>query len=405
MAKSKYASELKKNNYTFHPRRKFQLDYDELHTVHPDDDNSCYLVALDQRQLNVLLAMSTVFTRYHWVWGLPSPRSEWNDDKKQLWHDIETFIAEMESCLMNGCKVSDLVDAMNTISTTLDTKMDGVERLLRLQIEAVTGGSVDFASDEVVPAQANYNSTGLVPTLNKIEFDIFDRLSEIITVMQSLDKKFETDNWISPNQNLADILANSLYGNYPDIPRPFAGDGIADILDDQIKTLHKRFTMADSSLFNPFGEKNITEALETLLRVDKLTDVEFLPNIATIAKSTMTVGDSGIITMLKNWVKQFVHKSDLPQDMADWLNSLLETEAYFTHADILFMIAMASGSSNGNGGNIGTTIAQALKQLDLKTEITINNGCGCNSGCNNCQEVKQLSFDELLCGDDMVIDG
>lgn len=111
---SKYASQRNPDDYTYHPARLFKLEWN----AEPGD---CFLFALDHRQASLLRIMLAVFPKYHWVWGLPSPRSDWDQDTQDLWEEISDFVQELEACLLSGCNVQDLVDQMDRIATSLES--------------------------------------------------------------------------------------------------------------------------------------------------------------------------------------------------------------------------------------------------------------------------------------------
>lgn len=245
----------------------------------------------------------------------------------------------------------------------LITVQQETNRLLRLQIEAITGGSVNFADDVVVPDQADYATNGLVPTIN------------------DLAKQFKTDNWVSSNRSITDILAGALYGKYIDpLPNPIEGDGIANILNDQIQTLHKRFRMDDASIFNLFnGEKNITETLETLLRTDKASDLEQLaPNVTTVLNRSLNMGD-GLLASIGNKI-------------LGWLGVEVESKPSYSAAELLFLIAASEQAGQGGaqaGQNSLSDLIAAIKGIDATTSVEINNGCGCEGDCEHQQIITE----------------
>lgn len=247
---------------------------------------------------------------------------------------------------MSMCNLQEWIDAQKETAKAIR------------ELTAVVG-SLNLDLTQPVPDNANYANSGLAA-------------------------KFYTNNWLTPDETITDVLANSLMGRYVDFPIPFEGEGLADILDDVLTILHNRLRMTDSSIWNPLaGEKNIVEALETLLRQDTITDLEFLtPNIVTTFKSIMTAGDSGVIALLKNTVSRIVSELDLPPNVADWLNDALDTNEYLTHAQILLLIA-AAGGENG-----AAVIAGAIREA--QTVINVNNVNGCcdqeDCDCDDGQE-------------------
>ena len=267
-----------------------------------------------------------------------------------------------ETLCMANC--DDLFNGMAQISTSID----------RLTA-AITGETYNAAVDP--PPVKDYTETGLGPRVD------------------DLSARFRTSNWITPDENVADILANSLMGRYVDFPIPFEGEGIADILDDVLTILHNRLRMTDSSIWNPlFGEKNIVEALETLFRRDLITDLEFLtPNVATILEKALNTGDAGVIPTLKNLINRVVAQLNLPPDVATWLQGQLDTNERLSTAQILLLISMAGGE------NGAATIANAIREA--QTVVNLNNYQGCcdeaDCDCANA-ETQTVKVDDLCEG-------
>lgn len=345
---ARYESQRKKDDYTFHPARTFELIWSE-------DPGDCVLLALDHRQLSLLREMCAVFPKYHWVWGLPSPRRDWDAATHQQWHDISDFIEELEATLLSGCDLQAFIDAQTEQT-----------RAIRELTAAVASVSID--TTQPVPANVDYTDGGLAG-------------------------KFRTHNIISPDQDIADILANSLFGRYIDpVPNPFEGDGIADILDDRIQeTLERCFVMPDSSIWNLFGTKNVPETLETLLRIDSVFDLEILSNITSVLDSALNTGDATVIGLFKKLISRLVADLQLPPETKDWLETILETEERLGHADILLMLAMAEEK----GG--GSTIAKAIKGMNQTINLNNYNGCCDEEDCN-CSDAETQTFNLLdLC--------
>ena len=351
-----YDSQRDRENYTFHPGRQF-------HAVWLEAPGPCYLLALDHRQLSLLREMCAVFPKYHWVWGLPSPQADWDTATRDQWEAVTNFVEELEATLLSGCDLQAFIDAQ-------------IEQTKAIRELTAVVGSLSLDLTQPVPDNPDYSDTGLTG-------------------------KFRTSNWIAPDQNLADILANSLFGRYVDpIPDPLTGDGIADILDQVLTILHGRFRMTDGSLFNPLNdEKNITEALETLLRTDKFTDLEFLtPNIVTVFNRTMNTGDTGVIAMLKRLVSRIVAELDLPPEVASWLQNELDTNDQLSTAQILLMIAAAGGE----GG--ASTIASAIKEAQTIVNLNNYNGCCDDADCDcSDAETQTITMDDVCDGEDQVI--
>ena len=192
----------------------------------------------------------------------------------------------------------------------------------------------------------DYTKSGLIPTQRQL---------------------FSVDNMIYPDVSVADILQTGLIGRQLNLPIPFDGDGLADIVDEQIDTLHRRFVQADITL--PGGvEKNITQTLETLLRLDKFTDLEFLtPNIVThmetVIHDHLAIDNRPLLLRLVHRLQNLLG-SEIPEDQAPQ-----------TIAEIMAMLV------------------ETLADLDASTTINLNNCNGActgeaDCGCDDCTESK-----------------
>lgn len=83
-----------------------ELDWQALGEM---DQGGCYLVALPWSGLSVLLSL----LRYaEW-------RARWREVDETEWSDVKDFIEELEACLIMGCDVRDLIDAVNNSSGKL----------------------------------------------------------------------------------------------------------------------------------------------------------------------------------------------------------------------------------------------------------------------------------------------
>lgn len=142
---SKYDRSRDRKNYTFHPGRRFQLDWDG------GDTGPCYLVALDAKALAITRLMWAVFPKYHWLWGLPSPRRDWDNQTQQIWTDIQDYVDCVEACLVSCTEISELNTHLARIADSLQT-VDGegnpVSHLAYLQ-HLQTLGAVPGAGDTI----------------------------------------------------------------------------------------------------------------------------------------------------------------------------------------------------------------------------------------------------------------
>lgn len=196
----KYDSSRDRENYTFHPGKQFNLEY-------LPDPGPCYLFALDHRQATMLRRMLSVFPKYHWVWGLPSPRKDWDAATWQLWEDISDLVDETEACLVSGCDMNDLVKAIR-------------------ELTAVVGGHArDFTIP--IPDNVDYTSNGLVPQFIDLgsganigdslhSIDTFIALSHAELLIMSAAQALIASNTGTINSTLNETLQTQENGGLPD---------------------------------------------------------------------------------------------------------------------------------------------------------------------------------------------
>lgn len=268
--------------------------------------------------------------------------------------DVQAIAREIFESLMMGC-IEELV-----------TVHQETNKLLRLTIEALTGGTVDFDTDPVVPNAADYSAIGLAPVLK---------------ALLSTTGLFG----LYPDMSIADSVNAGLIGNQGfALPLPLQGDGLADIVDDQMDTanplldlLQQHTTMADSSIFNPVGgEKNLVEVLETTLRTTSLGDLEPFPNVVDVLQSSLKLVDDA------TWSKIWLYLEKKMGIEIPWAH---EIPAENTVAEILAGILGALMAANGPSMS---RIAQAIQGLEMQVNVNNLNGCcgadDCN--CGNCAE-------------------
>lgn len=215
------------------------------------------------------------------------------------------------------------------------------------RLNAILAGEkrIDTVNGQPV-TRYDYTETGLIPTQKAL---------------------FSVDNMIYPDVSVADILQTGLIGRQLNLPIPFDGTGLADIADEQIDTLHRRFVQADITLPGS-AEKNITQTLETLLRLDKFTDLEFLtPNIVThmetVIHDHLAIDNRPLLLRLVHRLQNLLG-SEIPEDQAPQ-----------TVAEIMAMLV------------------ETLADLDASTTINLNNCNGActgqaDCGCDDCTESK-----------------
>jgi hypothetical protein len=164
---TKYASELKPRDYCYIPGQgPFSLDWDKLQLF----DDSCFLVALDRRQIAVLLAHLATFPRFSHIWSLPR-RAHWDAVMQLKWDDINRFLSDLEFCLMSGCDVSLLLKTNLMIAA------------------AISGDTVDLDSDieDLVQGLKDYSTIGLSPQFVADSGNNLADVTENLSDQQTLD--------------------------------------------------------------------------------------------------------------------------------------------------------------------------------------------------------------------------
>jgi len=235
-------------------------------------------------------------------------------------------------------------------------KLEDILKQQRILTAAIVGEQVDLTDPaQLSPDAVDYSSTSATPGL-----------------VPKIDQMLNVDRSLYADMNIAEVLFEGLIGRRVSVPIPFEGTGLADLADEQLTTaninldtLHNRLRMTDSSLFNPLsGEKNITEALETLLRRDKLTDLEFLtPNLVTVLESLFQLdGGSAILGLISG--------------LYEWITGepLAEIPETATTAEILMLIA-----------NAKQTASTEPQPITVETTTNVTTTCKCGgSGCGGC---------------------
>jgi len=196
--KVKYASELHlERDWAFSPGHWFKLDWETLETEYPTPE--CYLVALDARQINLLLHLVSIFPKYYRNWGYSTATLD-----SAVWDTIQSWISELEAALMSGCDLQDFIDQHK------DTN-----KLLRLHLEMMTGGSVNFGSEDVVPDAWDFSQDGLRPTLLEIKHSLasdmtLQELTDEITASARVDEFKDILEMLTFVKELAPNLGGSL---------------------------------------------------------------------------------------------------------------------------------------------------------------------------------------------------
>jgi len=89
------------------------LGWEELLIHTPSEDNNCYLVALDNRQISVLLSLLDQVAWCWWLWGIA-----FGDET--MGRVVNDFTDGLKDCLMSGCNVGDLVEVLSGIRESID---------------------------------------------------------------------------------------------------------------------------------------------------------------------------------------------------------------------------------------------------------------------------------------------
>ena len=101
-----------RKDYIFAPGG-LNLSWAALLRDYPDGANRCFLVALDERQISVLLDLADLM-KWAWLWGI-NYKLEQNQ-----WLLVEQFRQETRDALMSGCDVSMLIDAVNGVAGAIE---------------------------------------------------------------------------------------------------------------------------------------------------------------------------------------------------------------------------------------------------------------------------------------------
>ena len=198
MAQTKYASKLKVGkDYVFAPGG-FSLDYDRLVEMWPY--NRCFLVALDERQLDVLHKHLAAFARWQWLWGF-GPRSHWDAATKQKWDEVEAFVAELEFCLMAGCDVQELIITQRLIVGALTGQVVDLDQPLP------TSGTVDYSANGISP-QLRHDGQSLAEITKDAADQHHSDFNAIRDAIAALGTKLdELEITIQAGEDLEDDLA------------------------------------------------------------------------------------------------------------------------------------------------------------------------------------------------------
>lgn len=205
MTTQKYVSRIGlEKNYVFAPGLYWRLDWLQIQADWPTP--RCYLFALDDRQIELLLNLTTVFPHFYKNWGFEKATLDTGQ-----WDEIQTFIAELEGCLMSGCEVSLLIKSNLLVAAALSG--DSVD--LDAEVETLMTGVKDYASIGVSPQLKADSGDGLADVqedaseqatidLNAIK-DALLELTSITAALQAIETAIGV---AGTAEDLEDDLAN-----------------------------------------------------------------------------------------------------------------------------------------------------------------------------------------------------
>lgn len=200
-------------DYVFAPGG-FELDWDELNTIY--DQPQCYLVALDGKQIAVILALFK-FLKFHWLWGF-QPRVTWDAATTQKWDDISAFVAEMEHCLMSGCSVTDLVTAVRELTAVIGSQSVDFTQPIPDQVDYTEAGIARRLIDDPV------NNVGIGASLHSL--DVMAGLMHIEAVAMTVSQALMASNISTINTTLNESFNISSEG------------GLTNNINDRLRNLN-----------------------------------------------------------------------------------------------------------------------------------------------------------------------
>ncbi|MCG3207804.1 MAG: hypothetical protein FOGNACKC_01404 [Anaerolineae bacterium] len=291
-------------------------------------------------------------------------------------------LAQLANITTNLGSLAELVNLVNALGPLTDlaslvqlaANSDALQQLGGLAwLQNINAGMDALHGDA---AAANATAATVAAELGDIntDLDALVGVPDIVSHLALLQQRFITNNTLYPDYNVADTLLSGLIGRQIDLPIPWAGAGLADILDQQgtaananLTSLDGRFRQAD----NIIGEKNITETLETLLRKTALLDPEAYPNVADIMDNVFRLGgDESWLKMLQRNLQSVLVKLgiiDPPTNDPD--------KTTITQAILMLVTALASDDAALR------SIAAAIKDNPVK--INLNNLNNCNGKALN----------------------
>lgn len=191
---ARYASEKKRSDWCYIPGKgQFSLDWDKLQSF----NERCFLVALDERQISVLLAHLAVFPQFSHIWSLPR-RASWDAGLIQKWEDINDFTEELERCLMSGCEVEKLIFSNLMVAAALSG--DSVD--LDADLNILMTGVKDYANTGISPQFVADSSKNIADVAE----DAADQQTlDLIAIKDAIDNLIDA---IAAGEDTEDDIAN-----------------------------------------------------------------------------------------------------------------------------------------------------------------------------------------------------
>lgn len=194
---TRYASEKKASDYCYIPGKgQFSLDWDKLQSF----NERCFLVALDERQISVLLAHLAVFPQFSHIWSLPR-RASWDAGVIQKWEDINDFIEGLEYCLMSGCEVEKLIFSNLLVAAALSG--DSVD--LDADLDVLMTGVKDYATIGIRPQLVANSGSGLADVA---EDGADQQTLDLVAIKDAIDALAVA---VAAGEDLEDDLANTWF--------------------------------------------------------------------------------------------------------------------------------------------------------------------------------------------------
>jgi len=206
---TKYASQ-KVKDYVFVPNG-FEMDWDAINAMY--DQPQCYLVALGDVQIAVILALFK-FLKFSHLWGF-QPRKTWDAATRAKWDVIENFVAEMELCLMSGCSVQDVVFAIRELTAVIGSRVVDLSQPIPNNLDFSTTGIAD---------KLEYGGNSIARNIDALTFSVGLMHTELIAITTALG--FVTNSISSINGSINESFNLDTEG------------GLIDNINDRLRNLN-----------------------------------------------------------------------------------------------------------------------------------------------------------------------